>query len=168
MLPRRHTNPSRRGDSADQSRVSHSVARSYGTARPRHGLCTTHGVSVGRIHSGQLHSGYAVTPPPPSCRLVPRATLCDPTEPIAFGDFLESRNRVARAEQADRGRLLGNLHRPAAPRPRRADASLNLPTLLPRLGEVLPVQPMPKAQQIVRTQVLERSVRTGSLIDVVI
>lgn len=97
-----------------------------------------------------------------------RASVCDPTEPISFGDFLSERNRVARERQVDRGRMLGNLNRPAGCGPRPDRTSLNQPTLLPKLGEVLPVEPAPKAQRVVRTQVLERSIRTGNLIDVVI
>lgn len=168
MLPKRNTLAERPTPPLPRSGSAPPACGSYWTQRSRHGLCIIPGVSVGRIPSGQFHTGYAVTPPARACRPIGRAVVCDPTEPISFGDFLASRNRIARENQADRGRLLGNLHRPMPTRQAAADPSLNRARLLPKLGEVLPVEPAPKAQRIMPTRVVERSVRTGSLIDVVI
>ncbi len=100
---------------------------------------------------------------------MPRQELTDPNEPIPFGDFLLGRNRVDREAEVGSLRLLDRLGRPGRPigTPDTSKASSNLPKLLPKVGEVLPVKPEPKVQEVVRKQVLERQVMTGRIIDVV-
>ena len=100
---------------------------------------------------------------------MPRQELADPNEPIPFGDFLLGRNRVDREAEVDSLRLFDLLGRPGRPirTPDTSKASSDMPKLMPKLGEVLPVKPEPKVQEVVRKQVLERQVMTGQIIDVV-
>jgi len=129
-------------------------------------------VSIASIPSGDFDRGYnpgAVSPAVRPSRPAPRQQDADPNEPISFGDFLLGRNLVDREAEVDSLRLLDRLGcvchsiRPVDS----SHASSNMPKLLPKVGEVLPVKPEPKVQDVVRRQVLERQVMTGRIMDVV-
>jgi hypothetical protein len=129
-------------------------------------------VSIGSISTGDFDRGYnpgAVSPAVRPSHPIPRQELTDPNEPIPFGDFLLGRNRVEREAEVDSLRLLDRLGCTCRPNqtPDTSKASSNMPNLMPKIGEVLPVKPEPKVQEVVRKQVLERQVMTGRIMDVV-
>lgn len=121
-------------------------------ARPRPGVCTLTGVRSGPIQTRCL---------PLPVRGASRA----PAGAVVFHRYLEDLNRAPHASARPVVHREPDRYDPAPDAACRSAPQPGGPRLLPRLGEVLPVEPEPRARMTVEVRRLQRTAVTGRLID---